>query len=210
MAISTPSYTNVVLLTSNFAIAANTTPTSFSESISSQINDPAGIDTFTLTYTPSLTSSVVILSGGVNVDIDTVTGSEVVTTGVILSGVEVTATYTYPASTSYFSTIGAANSAIAYEAGQGDGRFGIGGIEATPASPYEDGSVLYMSGSTYGAQYGVVKSFASGIISFTTVVSAEAGQTATKVQSVPSNSTTPFTFPAKSQNEQLRKRLLGY
>lgn len=108
-------------------------------------------------------------------------------------------------------TIGVAASAIIYEAGQGDSRFGIGGHTATPPSSYEDASVLWLSSSTYGtSQFGVVSAIETGSITFTSEMSAVSGDLFTKVKSVPSNSTDAFTFPAKSQSEQLRKRLLGY
>lgn len=108
-------------------------------------------------------------------------------------------------------TIGVAASAIIYEAGQGDSRFGVGGHAATPSSSYEDASVLWLSSSTYGtSQFGVVSAIETGSITFTSEMSATDGDTFTKVKTVPSNSTTPFTFPAKSQTEQLRKKLLGY
>lgn len=209
MAITTASYTNVVNATANFVLAADTTSTAAVDNL--QVTSPTGIKVFTLTYTPVPSSSVTVVTGA-NVDISsqisTVANKTLTLSVPVLSSQLPVASYTWLAS-SFYSTIAVANSAIVYAAGQNDNRFGIGGNESVPAGVYNDGTVLYTSGSTYGAQYGIVRSFASGVISFTTVVSATNGQSFTKVQSVPTNSTTPFTGPHKSQNEFLRKRHLG-
>lgn len=102
-------------------------------------------------------------------------------------------------------------SAIIYEASpDANTRFGVGGDDYK-IDAYTDASVLWVSSSLYGtSQFGTVSSIAAGSVTFTTEISAVSGDTFTKVQTVPENSTTAFTFPAKSQNEQLRKHMLGY
>jgi hypothetical protein len=108
-------------------------------------------------------------------------------------------------------TVGVHASAIIYQAGQTIARFGFGGSTSTPAGVYIDASVVNISSSLFGTtQFATVSTISTGEITFTTPVSTTQGDVITKVQNIPSNSSTPFTFPAKSQKEQLRKRALGY